>query len=829
MLSKVLNLFRRYAGQHVTLELGAAPLFDKAGKASGYVDRIRLVEGQIEVTGWSTCQSVTLICGEFRSEVCPNIPRKDVTAAHPDMPPDVPVGFVVAAPFVLGQCLLICHDGKDHFYCRLPMPDRMRVRLAKLRLMPGFVLRMAAGIPDALRAKLLGDAAAWASFKNRLGIDLQPLQAALDPKLFSPRAAGEEAVRQEISIVLPVYNALDLLTEALRRVVAHTDVPWRLIAVEDCSTDAAVRPFLRAWRANLEEGLAERVQIIENDKNLGFVQSVNKALAHAIPYGNHVVLLNSDALVPDGWASRLLRPVLTHDSVASVTPMSNDAEILSVPMICQRSVLAPGDADLIDRTARGFDPDASLAVLPTGVGFCMLMNIAYLRRVPALDPAFGRGYGEEVDWCQKVRKLGGRNLGHAGLFVEHRGGTSFGSVEKLKLVQEHNAIISGRYPGYDAEVQNFIRHDPLSTPRLALAIAWAGARARGPVPVYLAHSLGGGAEEYLKHRIKSDIETVGVAVVLRIGGGLRWRVECHSAHGVVTGATDDFALVQRLLAPLHDRQVIYSCGVGDSDPITLPGRLLELAGATGNLVVLVHDYFMVSPSYCLLNADGTFVAVPPADSKDHAHRTVRPGGKTVTLATWRQEWGRLIAAAERITVFSHDSRKHLLMAYPDCASRIEVVPHELPTRIERVRPVSSRTPVIGVLGNIGPAKGADVLRRLSQALENSGRARLVLIGNIAPEYVLAPSTIVHGTYAPGDIASLARRYQVSAWFIPSIWPETFSYTTHEALATGLPVACFDLGAQAEAVRRSEAGRLIPRAHASGDVERIVAEILGVTA
>lgn len=829
MSSRVLNLFRRYAGQHVALELGSVPLFDKAGKASGHVDRIRLVEGRIEVTGWSTCQSVSLVCGDFRSEVYPNILRTDVTAAHPDMAPDVPVGFVVAAPVTAGACLLICHDGKDHFFCRLPMPGRIRVRLAKLRLMPGFVLRMAIGIPDYLRAKLFGDAAARAAFRNRLGIDLQPLHAALDPKLFAPRAAGEEPARQEITIVLPVYNALELLTEALRRIVAHTDVPWRLIAVEDCSTDPAVRPFLRSWRANLEEGLAERVQIIENDANLGFVQSVNKALGQAIPHGNHVVLLNSDALVPAGWASRLLRPVLTHDSVASVTPMSNDAEILSVPMICQRSVLAPGDADLIDRTARGFDPDASLAVLPTGVGFCMLMNIDYLRRVPAFDPAFGRGYGEEVDWCQKVRKLGGRNLGHAGLFVEHRGGTSFGSVEKLKLVQAHNAIISGRYPGYDAEVQSFIRHDPLSTPRLALAIAWAAARARGPVPIYLAHSLGGGAEEYLKHRIKSDIETAGVAIVLRVGGGLRWRVECHSAHGAVSGATDDFALVQGLLAPIRDRQVIYSCAVGDPDPITLPGQLLELAGETGRPVVLVHDYFMVSPSYCLLNADGVFGAVPPADSKDRAHRTVRPDGTTVTLAMWRQEWGRLIAAAQRITVFSRDSRSHLVTAYPDCAGRIEIVPHEVLTRIERVRPAASRTPVIGVLGNIGPAKGADVLRRLSRELEASGRARLVLIGNIAPGYVLSPSTIVHGSYSPGEIATLARRYQVSVWFIPSIWPETFSYTTHEAVATGLPVACFDLGAQAEAVRRYEAGRLIPLAHASGDVGRIVAEILGVTA
>lgn len=241
-------------------------------------------------------------------------------------------------------------------------------------------------------------------------------------------------------------------------------MPWRLIAIEDCSTDPAVRPFLRDWLARQDRTVADRVEILENECNRGFVASVNRALERAVPLGNHVVLLNSDALVPPRWASRLVRPVLTHDSVASVTPMSNDAEILSVPTICQRAVLAPGEAEEIDRTAATFHPDACLAELPTGVGFCMLLNIDYLRRVPSLDAAFGRGYGEEVDWCQKIRALGGRNIGHGGLFVEHRGGTSFGSVEKLKLVQAHNAIISTRYPGYDAEVQNFIRYDPLRTP-----------------------------------------------------------------------------------------------------------------------------------------------------------------------------------------------------------------------------------------------------------------------------------------------------------------------------------------------------------------------------
>ena len=205
----------------------------------------------------------------------------------------------------------------------------------------------------------------------------------------------------------------------------------------------------------------------------------------------------------------------------------------------------------------------------------MAIAPAFLKHLPGLDPAFGRGYGEEVDWCQKARAQGGRHVGIATLFVEHRGGESFGSAEKLKLVAANNARIARRYPGYDAEVQGFIAADPLVTPRLALAVAWAAAWAEAAadrrVPVYLAHSLGGGAETYLQQRIAEDRARDGrPALILRVGGARRWRLEAVSEAGVTAGETADFALIRRLLAPLARREIVYSCGVGDPDPPLCP-------------------------------------------------------------------------------------------------------------------------------------------------------------------------------------------------------------------------------------------------------------------
>jgi glycosyltransferase involved in cell wall biosynthesis len=184
-----------------------------------------------------------------------------------------------------------------------------------------------------------------------------------------------------------------------------------------------------------------------------------------------------------------------------------------------------------------------------------------------------------------------------------------------------------------------------------------------------------------------------------------------------------------------------------------------------------------------------------------------------------------LAAADDIIVFSQDSRQLLLTAYPEVSASIRVQPHTLLASVPKVTRPTPKTPVIGILGDLAPQKGAGVAAGMSRHLQGGDRARLVLVGNIDPTYNLAEGTRLHGTYRLADIPKLIESYQITTWFIPSVWPETFSYTTHEALATGLPVVCFDLGAQAEAVRAAPNGRTIPFELAGNSAQAVVDAIL----
>lgn len=807
VINRFFGLFRRYAHRHARMQKPGFPLLDGSGNLLGNIDPIRIQEGRLWIEGWTLSELVGLSNGFQTVEISPSQLRSDTLTNNSELDGALS-NFKLDLALSNDQTIFWSErDGTRQVWILPAITPRDLNAMRRAQIAP-FLSNTIRALPAGVHWLLYRDPQSAARIKTALGLGIVKRSVQLNALLFGDDVTIEDRQhtdlsRTEITIVIPIYNAFDLLHEMLARVRDHTDLDWRLIMVEDCSSDLRVRPWLRDWQASLTPDVAVRVTVIENETNLGFIHSVNRALIKALAFGNHVVLLNSDAFVPARWASRLIRPLLENDNVASVTPMSNDAEIFNIPIICQREAMLPGEADAIDKVAGEFFSGCDLAYAPTGVGFCMAIHIDFLRKIPAFDTAFGRGYGEEVDWCQKVRQKGGRHLGLGGLFVEHHGGNSFGSAQKLKMIRKNGEIITRRYPRYDADVQDFIRNDPLTTPRLALALVWAGIRQRGAVPIYVAHDLGGGAEHYLRDRLTGDLVKNTAAVVLRVGGLSRWQIELHTSHGITCGETDNTRFMVRLLSLLPVRQIVYSCAVGDRDPISLPEILLSLAqGLDDRIEVLFHDYLPLSPAYTLLGSDGIYHGVPMPKDADPAHTTLRADGTKATLSDWRIAWGKLLDAAHAVTVFSDNSQRIVSTAYPQVAEKLTVTPHRLLHIVPRTRPGQTRDgiPVIGVLGNIGYHKGIAVLRGLSELLVKNGRARLVVIGETDPAYPLARSAQIHGSYRIEDIPTLVAVYGIGCWLIPSIWPETFSYTTHEALATGLPVFSFDLGAQGDAVR-----------------------------
>src|SRR4051812_36470306 len=125
-------------------------------------------------------------------------------------------------------------------------------------------------------------------------------------------------------IIIPAYRGLDETQRCVQTVLGDPDRPMgRIIVVDDQSPDPALSDWLRQLA---DDG---RIYLIRNERNQGFVVSVNRGIQEA---GDHdVVLLNSDTQVPRGWLRRLMAHAYAAPRIASVSPLSNNATICGWP------------------------------------------------------------------------------------------------------------------------------------------------------------------------------------------------------------------------------------------------------------------------------------------------------------------------------------------------------------------------------------------------------------------------------------------------------------------------------------------------------------------
>jgi GT2 family glycosyltransferase len=261
-----------------------------------------------------------------------------------------------------------------------------------------------------------------------------------------------------IDIVIPVYRNLDLTRRCVESVRRAADpVMGTIYVINDASPEPELADYCDAIGAH------EGVLLITHASNQGFVRSVNEGFAAAGQ--RDVVILNSDTEVPVNWLTRLRTAADREPKAASITPFSNNATICSYPHFCEDNQIPEGfDCDDFDTLFSGANAECTIEI-PTAVGFCMYVRRGALDEVGKFDAgAFGRGYGEENDWCLRATAKGWKHLLAADVFVYHAGGASFGS-DASEYQANALKVISERYPNYNRDIAQFVEADPIEVAR----------------------------------------------------------------------------------------------------------------------------------------------------------------------------------------------------------------------------------------------------------------------------------------------------------------------------------------------------------------------------
>ena len=594
-----------------------------------------------------------------------------------------------------------------------------------------------------------------------------------------------------VDIIVPVYRGLEDTQLCIQSVLrSQCFTPWRLIVVNDASPQPEVTRWLREICPS-----DSRILLLENSENLGFVATVNRGMS--VSDSNDVLLLNSDTEVANDWLDRLKRAAYSDKRVASVTPFSNNATICSYPNFCESNDLPLGwNTAALDKLCAEVN-DGQVVDVPTGVGFCMYIRRDSLNDVGLFDvEQFGKGYGEENDFCCRAQALGWRNLHALDTFVLHTGGVSFGDS---KSEREREAVEKLRrlHPSYEPEVHAFVKRDPASLARFALDVARIRAPGK-PCVLAVLHDRAGGTlrhvhelAAHLAHRVQFLVLTpepggsVLLNTLLADGASLNLRFRI----------SQDWAAFLQTLQMLGVTHIHYHHLLGHH------GEIFGLADELGlTFDFTAHDYFSICPQISLTDYKDKYCGQEgESQCIKCLQRTPAPGNSDIV--SWRRAHGHLLTRARYVFTPSRDAGAHLLRILP--LVNLRYAPHtdiadlkSLPS--PQVSRLMASAPLrVVIVGGMSRIKGADLLADVATlAAKQLAPVEFHLLGHAYRSLPTQPkaSLTVHGAYEEGELQQLLEWIKPDLVWFPALWPETYSYTLSACLVAGLPVLAPNLGA-----------------------------------
>ena len=210
------------------------------------------------------------------------------------------------------------------------------------------------------------------------------------------RESGAEDAPPLISIIIPIFNKVDLTRQCLDSLLANTRYPnWEVWIIDNGSTDdseavcsayAREHDHIRYWR---------------NPSNLGFSGANNMAARMA--NGEYLVLLNNDTEVKPNWLTEMAVVLINDPEVGVVGSklLFPDGTLQHAGVVICDDRPGGGNPGVARHIYYKGDPDQRDANIPmcyqVVTGACLMVRKRLYNQLGGLDEGFWNGY-EDVDF-----------------------------------------------------------------------------------------------------------------------------------------------------------------------------------------------------------------------------------------------------------------------------------------------------------------------------------------------------------------------------------------------------------------------------------------------
>ena len=237
------------------------------------------------------------------------------------------------------------------------------------------------------------------------------------------------------AVLVVSYDSAALLPECLAGIRAQTGVACEVWVVDNASHDGSPELVRRDF---------PEAHLVANPENVGFARANNQVLL-ASP-AEAFALVNPDAVLPPGALRACLDHLLAHPDVAVVGTRLVYADGraqdschrflslggLAAEVLALDRWLGP-DANWSWRRVPGFRPDRAAEVDWLQGAFLVVRGRA-VREVGGFDPDFFM-YGEEMEWCYRLRRAGWKVAYLPEPPVVHLGGATVRPVAAAMFVE----------------------------------------------------------------------------------------------------------------------------------------------------------------------------------------------------------------------------------------------------------------------------------------------------------------------------------------------------------------------------------------------------------
>jgi glycosyltransferase involved in cell wall biosynthesis len=333
--------------------------------------------------------------------------------------------------------------------------------------------------------------------------------------------------------------------------------------------------------------------------------------------------------------------------------------------------------------------------------------------------------------------------------------------------------------------------------------------------LFLTHGRGGGVDKHVEDASAAIEVRGGQAWILRFSPLTRsfilTRAKLHNSERQRFWFPFQYQALMRTLASLglaklhiHHTRFFPYCFIRD-----LPEFTQALAISYD---VMLHDFTGICPRVHLINGNFHYCSMP--QDANICNKCVSQNGFLTAsprdVEVWRETHRTILEKADACAAPSQDTANRYAQILGTKNISVEqhekiIVPHNIKVR-KADAPYS-----IGIIGRIHRHKGADVLLACARdAKERKLPLQFVIIGDsVYSEQLQGLGVKVTGVYREPGLTALLEMYRCALVFLPSIWPETYSYVLSRIIQNNYFPVVFDIGAPAERLRQLQTGMILP--------------------